>query len=688
MLDRRRHAASARVRPRTQARKPAGPAKLHRGGRGRIGVRDIYTADHHESRQGGRFRWLISTCLAAAIGALAIVVVVYGSSDSRDAGVGLIPALQRMSDTPPEPPLEAALHKDEGLNWAVPKSAKLEVSTGTTSTRYLIHDTLKQRRGGRDYIYAKPYIRMMMRLSTVPSNYSDVIPPFNPYKLFAVTSPIGASDDQRHNDQSENVNVKIVELLGGILPGEDGQELDQSEVNDLVERSRETAPGPLNGSISDLPAVNRDSSGKDASASILDALPATAGAAEAPRTPPNTTIVAKPQSADGDEDTGDIDGLKRLQRTAGEGETLTKILAAAGAETWIIKSILEVARPIFKDADMKAGFEVQISLAPSVTKNTQEPVRVSVFDEGHAHRVTVVRNAAGEFVASPDPVSEDDVMRAAMSGGDGPQPSSVYASLYAASLMQQIPPDTIQQMIRVHATETDFRRRVRPGDGVEMLFDLKDDSGLDGPPGDLLYTAVTTGGETRKFYRFRSADGVTDFYDENGNNSKKFLTRRPVRGDDVRLVSGYGMRLHPLLGVKRMHTGVDWATPTGTPILAAGNGVVEEVGYKGGYGNYIRIRHANGYQTAYGHISRFAPGLEPGVKIRQNQVIAFVGCTGLCEGPHVHFEILINNQFVDPLSIQVPNERQLSGDDLAEFQKERLRIDELKGRAPVATASK
>lgn len=688
MLDRRRHAATARVRPHGPGRKPAAAPKLHRGGRGRTAIRDIYTSDHHESRQGGRFRWLISTCLAAAIGALAIIVVVYGSADPRESGDGILPALKRMSDAPPATTLEATLHKDEGLNWAVPKSAKLEVSAGTTSTRYMIHDTLKQRRGGRDYIYAKPYVRLMMRLATVPTNYSDVIPPFNPYKLYAVTSPIGSGDEQRRNEASADVNVKIVELLGGILPGEDGQELDANEVDDLVERSKESNAATQNGGAAEAPPPDDAASSPAAGSSpIADGFGAANIAAEAPRVPPNTTLIAKPAS-DTDDDTGDIDGLKSMQLTAGDGDTLSKMLTSAGAENWIAKSILEVARPIFKDGDMKPGFEVQINLAPSVTKNTQEPVRVSVFDAGHAHRLTVVRNAAGEFEASPDPVSESDVQRAAMAGGESPQQSSVYASLYAASLMQQIPSDTIQQIIRVHATETDFRRRVRPGDGVEMLFDLKDDSGLDGPPGDLLYTAITTGGETRRFYRFRAADGTTDFYDDNGNNSKKFLTRRPVRGDDVRLVSGYGMRLHPLLGSRRMHTGVDWASPTGTPILAAGTGVVEEAGYKGGYGNYVRIRHANGYQTAYGHISRYAPGLQPGVKVKQNQVIAYVGCTGLCQGPHVHFEILINNQFVDPLSIQVPNERQLSGADLAEYQKERARIEELKARAPVATSTK
>ena len=210
-------------------------------------------------------------------------------------------------------------------------------------------------------------------------------------------------------------------------------------------------------------------------------------------------------------------------------------------------------------------------------------------------------------------------------------------------------PDTINQIFRVHAYETDFRRRLRAGDAVEFFFDLKDENDADGPPGDLLYTAVTAGGDTTRFYRYRTLDGQTDFYDANGNNSKRFLMRRPVRGEDVRLTSGFGFRLHPLLNEKRMHTGIDWATTPGTPILAAGNGVIEEVGRKGQYGNYIRIRHANGYQTAYGHMQRFADGVAEGVKVRQGQIIGYVGSTGMSSGPHLHFEVLVNSRFVDPL---------------------------------------
>ena len=159
--------------------------------------------------------------------------------------------------------------------------------------------------------------------------------------------------------------------------------------------------------------------------------------------------------------------------------------------------------------------------------------------------------------------------------------------------------------------------------------------------------------------------------------------RNPVKGG--RYTSGFGPRIHPLLGIARMHTGVDWAAPPGTPILAAGDGTVEAVGQQGGYGNYIRIRHANGFSTGYGHLSRYADGLEPGINVKQGQVIGYVGSTGLSTGPHCHYEILVNNQFVNPMTIQVPRGLQLTGRQLAEFQKERRRVDALMQMDPVTT---
>lgn len=190
----------------------------------------------------------------------------------------------------------------------------------------------------------------------------------------------------------------------------------------------------------------------------------------------------------------------------------------------------------------------------------------------------------------------------------------------------------------------------------------------------MLYASLTVGGETKKYYRFQTPDNsVVDYYDDGGKSAKKFLVRKPVNSAIMR--SGFGARRHPILGYVKMHTGVDWATAYGTPIFAAGDGVVEVAGWEGGYGKYVKLKHNNGYETAYGHMSAFAKGLEVGKRVHQGQVIGFVGSTGEFTGAHVHYEILVNGRFVDPMRVRLPRGRSLEGPILTSFEKERDRID-------------
>lgn len=639
----------------------------------------MYATDHAEPLREGRFRWLMSTCLAAGVGGVSILVVIFGSAEKQEAEAGLMPALERLRASTEAPPLEAMLRRDDGLKWAVPKVDRLQVTTGAKSTRFVIHETLRQRRGGREYIYAKPYVRLVARLAPVPPNSAEVIPPFNPFKLYADNKPIGEDGEEGATPGmgTPDVSIRVVDLLNGVLPIEDGQSIADDEAGEIVDRFASADTAAPDGSA---PALAGTDTGLD---DPLGSDPANGPSQEA--SDPNTTILAKSGEEGG---SSDLDVLKPVVKTVREGQKLSQVLAEAGAPSWQAREMIEAMKPVFPEKSVVPGQEVHIALQPSLTQNRMEPVRFSIFDEGHAHKVTVTRNPSGEFVASAKPIDDDALSRLAMSDAGAPQTSSLYAALYHASLAESVPSETIQQILRIHAYETDFRRRLRSGDTCEMFFDLKDEGGTDGPPGELLFTSISTGNETRRYYRFRTPDGQVDYYDARGNNAKKFLNRKPVRGDDIRLTSGFGLRRHPLLGEYKMHTGIDWAGPTGTPIMAAANGVIEEAGRKGYNGNYVRIRHANGYQTAYSHMSRFAPGAAPGVKVRQNQVIGYIGTTGLSSGPHLHFEILVNNQFVNPLSIEVPRERQLTGKDLAAFQKERTRIDELMRRAPVMTASK
>ena len=610
------------------------------------------------------------------MGGVAIIVVIFGAADPNEGRGGVLPTLRRMGEQT-RLAQEPEISRIGGMKWALPKSDRLQATMGAASTKFIVQESTRQRRGNRDYIHNKPYARIVARLGAVSVKSAALIPPFNPFKLYASESSVGDAsgedDETGARALGGEATLRVVELLGSLLPNEDGQELDQQEVADLVYRAQEAQREEAGMKPGFLPeGIELGQAG----GARLAAEPV----------PPYTSVLHK-TAFEAEEAADDLEGREVRRVKVGRGETLSKLLQVAGADAWLARSMIEAARGVFPETALGPGQDVEFVLVPSLTKtNRLEPIRFAVF-EAAEHKVTVGRNAAGEFVASATAVSEPGFRFSGGAAAGQQVASSLYISLYQAALLQSISPETIEQILRIHAYETDFRRRARASDTIELFFDVKeDDKGTEGPPGELLFTAIFAGGDAQRYYRFRTPDSHIDYYDEYGNNSRKFLMPRPVRTEDARLASGFGVRFHPLLNTRKMHTGVDWAAAPGTPVLASGTGLIEEVGPKGQYGNYIRIRHANGYQTAYGHMSRFAPGLREGTKVRQGQVIGFVGNTGFSTGPHLHYEVLVNSRFVDPLSIQVPQERKLTGKQLADFQKERSRLDDLMRRPPVRVA--
>jgi murein DD-endopeptidase MepM/ murein hydrolase activator NlpD len=240
--------------------------------------------------------------------------------------------------------------------------------------------------------------------------------------------------------------------------------------------------------------------------------------------------------------------------------------------------------------------------------------------------------------------------------------------------------DVADELIQIFAYDLDYQRVVQPADTMEVLYELDGDGDASG---DVVFASITTGSTTHKFYRFTAEDGSLLYFDEEGVSANKFLIRNPVPNGRFR--SAFGMRRHPILGYNRMHNGVDWSAPRGTPIIAAGNGTVTDARWNSGFGRWIRIEHANGYVTTYSHQTRFADGIAPGVEVRQGQVIGYVGSTGLSTGPHLHYEVLVNGRNVDPMGIRVAREETLSGQRLVDFERERNRIDELMERDRGAT---
>jgi murein DD-endopeptidase MepM/ murein hydrolase activator NlpD len=557
--------------------------------------------------------------------------------------------------------MRTATLANDGQSANGQKEDRIQMTAAGFATRHVIHDTVIERQGSREFITIKPYLRMIAGLATELPPDADQLPPFNPFKLYSDSTPVGAGEASP--DAPQAVSVNVVDVPGGVVPQSDGVELRADEVSQIIAEAAE------NFAYAEASA--------DATGSIGDGQPHLLQAAyRADDLGPHTTVIHKSEGdtdvADDEDDFNDdlLAGAETKTIAVGRGDTLQSLFTKVETEPSEAQTIIEALASIFQAQDLKSGQEIRFSLVPAPSDTgAMEPVKVSIYGKGGDHLATAQRNRQGDFVAT----AEGNQLKA-------PQATTratLYTSFYHAALAQHIPAETIVKLLRVHSYDVDFKQKVKPGDTFEAFFD----GGNDSEVGELLYTAMTIDGQQRKFYRFRTPDDVVDYYDDQGNSAKKFLMRNPVKGG--RYTSGFGDRRHPLLGIMRMHTGVDWAAPAGTPILAAGDGTVELVGGKGGYGNYVRIRHANGYSTAYGHMSRYAEGVAPGVTVKQGQIIGYVGSTGLSTGPHCHFEVLVNNNFVNPMTIAVPRGLQLTGRQLAEFQKERNRIETLMQMDPV-----
>ena len=250
----------------------------------------------------------------------------------------------------------------------------------------------------------------------------------------------------------------------------------------------------------------------------------------------------------------------------------------------------------------------------------------------------------------------------------------ISGSLYESAARLGATPNVTASVAKMFAHKLDFQRDIQPGDKFTLIFDRKiTESGRTIETGDLEYAEI----KGVKFYRFERRDGDVEYFDENGKNVKGFLLRTPV--DGARMTSRFGMRRHPILGYNRMHQGIDFGAGSGTPVVAAGDGVVVEARRWGGYGNWVRVRHSGGWETGYAHLSRFGKGVRAGQRVKQGQVIAYVGSTGASTGPHLHYEIWRGGKRVNPVGAKVPQGTVLGGSELAEFRAQKGRIDRMIG---------
>jgi murein DD-endopeptidase MepM/ murein hydrolase activator NlpD len=565
----------------------------------------------------------------------------------------------------------ATLHKSDRLPPPGESSASRTVVRVSTVTRV----------GNRDVMRARPFVRISGNLSMTTSELSSKIPPFNAQRMLTDvgTTTQAASEDPNNPEAVEpDAEVSFVTKdLATVLPK--AKLAAVVALDEVLMRVRDAANWRGSGGVRYTSLTNATA---DASGADLKLAYATEGNVSDPYAgfetrvvPENVTLLPKTK----DQITGGNPSGERVH-VVKKGDSIASILRDQGATPDEARAVALTLGARGRDGGLKEGQKVRILMAPSGLGPAArlQPYRVIVANDTTVEAVAALSDV-GKYVAV-DVQSMNTVAEAATGKDDDDDDEDdgsgvrLYQSIYETALRNKVPAAVIEDMVRIYSYDVDFQRKVQPGDSFDVFFAGDDEGTPTTEKTEVQFASLTVGGETKKYYRFQTPDdSVVDFYDETGKSAKKFLVRKPVNNAIMR--SGFGGRRHPILGYTKMHTGVDWATPYGTPIFASGNGVVEKVGWEGGYGKYVRLKHNNGYETAYGHMSAFAKGMEPGKRVRQGQVIGFVGSTGMSTGAHVHYEILVNGRFVDPMRVKLPRGRSLEGAVMASFEKERDRLD-------------
>ena len=249
-------------------------------------------------------------------------------------------------------------------------------------------------------------------------------------------------------------------------------------------------------------------------------------------------------------------------------------------------------------------------------------------------------------------------------------------SLYNAASKKDVPINTIIEFARIYGFEVDFQRDIRKRDSFQIMYEVyKDDNKKIIETGEILFANLKLSGKDKTLYFFES-NNTKGHFDKNGKSSQKALMKTPING--ARLSSPFGMRKHPIDGFNKMHRGTDFAAPTGTPIMASGNGVVKKAGWCGGGGNCVVIKHNSTYQTVYAHMSKFANGIRSGVRVKQGQTIGYVGSTGKSTGPHLHYEVIVNGKKINSQTLKLPSGKILKGQERKIFETSKIKLDVLK----------
>lgn len=619
-------------------------------------------------------RWLGASVLTGVTGAALIGASIYITFEGASISA-LPPERAALNGRAPSP-------KDEERATSVARKAdRLNMTENTVSARQSFKAPMTIRNGEREAIKVRQFVRVATNLSLSSGTYAADIPPFNPLRLFAEETegrvePAPEVADADVSVLRRDLALVAVEASAPSLTDNDVLAILEEERRLFNEAGRRTSvPIPAQQMLSRTlrpPEALGDALGY---ARVVDAPFSTI---EVRVVPENVTDLAKIEQKAMPPLIEERDVVLR------KGETLETALRSYGGTPEQIAAITSALSARIKVEGMTEGQRLRILIAPGPRLgDPRQIVRVIAFGERGIEGIAAT-NDRGVFVSvtPPEDPARQQIADASEEEGEEDARGGVrlYESLYETALKNELPRETVDELVRIFGYDVDFQRRVSQGDSFEVFFGSDDENGLP----EVLYASLTVGGEQRRVYRYQGDDGTIDFFDEAGRSLKKFLIRKPIADGILR--SGFGSRYHPILGYSRPHTGVDWAHRVGTPIIAAGNGTVIKSEWDSGYGRRVELQHTNGYVTAYSHMSSFAKGIAPGKRVQQGQVIGYVGNSGLSTGPHLHYEVIINGSFVDPLKIRLPRGRELEGRGLVEFKRQREQVDELMSHS-VASAS-
>ncbi|MAZ14793.1 MAG: peptidase M24 [Ahrensia sp.] len=601
-------------------------------------------------------RWLSGTFLTGITSSMLMGTALFAAFDNRELVVAAPELLgSERSATNSDGPVAK---KTNRLN---PTRARKN-----SSERRRIDVSTITKFGDVDVIAMKPFVQMKMSLATGHAA-DNTYPPFDPLMIFAEEEP---AKNTSFGGAIYGANVdSVVRLRTVDFPLEpadfDTTSAPSSEDVEIVVRglSNSISLGnveiaPLHYTSPERVVVGGDSAAFDASASV--------------RIVEQNVSIAK-QTIRVAQKSSYSEDILTVQSVRG----IAEVFEEGGYVGLVSEDLIEALVETLGTATLQAGDLMRLGIESR--GRTGQAVRASVY-RGGKHVGTVALDDRRQYVRGYEPepnsaLSEVFQGRSRHLAKTPVQAPTLYDGIYSASLSHGLTDPITRQLVQLLSPNVDFRAPTDLGDQIEVLYSQPDENDRATSNSRLLYVEARIGGNTHRFYRFQMADGTVEYFDEKGRATRQFLLRNPIPSG--RFTSGFGNRRHPILGYVRPHTGVDWAAPRGTPIIAPGDGTVDRAGWNGGYGRQTVIRHANGYQTTFNHQSKFADGVVPGARVYQGQIIGYAGSTGQSTGNHLHYELIINGKKVDPMRVRLPSRRGLTGSELTAFLVERRRIDSL-----------